>query len=534
MEWRLSQSDPDSTRALAIADPLIRQILVTKAAEEAPQQHLPLDESWKAGTKNEIADFSAVGSYFAHYLRDSGVDVPIGLLHASWGGSRIEPWIPQAYQGENFRDDSEARQAAQQQRREDVLARYHREFGPMEPPTTEADVNPSFVSADATDGGWAATTLPGMWEGSGYPDVDGVFYYRRTFDLTAEQAAAPGVLHLGPIDDNDVTYLNGKLVGQTSGYAEPRVYALAGGNLKAGQNTLVVRVTDTGGGGGFHGVADSLYLQLGGERVPLSGDYEYRIAAFTMNAASRSNAIPTLLYNAMIAPLGDLPLTAVLWYQGESNAGEEDALAYAAQMEALVGSWRAQFANDDLPFYWVQLANFMAPPQSANEPGWAILRDQQTRALRIPHSGQAVITDIGEADDIHPRNKWEVGRRLSLHARKAIYGQEVQASSPVVSSARLDGDDAIITFTEAGEGLSIQMKPEDRYRVVRSLTVRDRAGDWQWAIGVLEPGANSLRVLNPLGTGIKAVRYAWFNNPDDANLFSEEGLPVTPFEIAVE
>ena len=534
MEWRLSQSDPDSTRALAIADPLIRQILVTKAAEEAPQQHLPLDESWKAGTKSEIADFSAVGSYFAHYLRESGVDVPIGLLHASWGGSRIEPWIPQAYQGENFRDDLESRRAAQQKRREDVLALYRREFGPAEPPVEEAEVNLSYVSASSPDGGWATTTLPGMWESKGYPDVDGVFYYRRTFDLTAQQAAAPGVLHLGPIDDNDQTYLNGSRVGQTSAYAEPRLYTLPTGALKEGQNTLVVRVTDTGGGGGFHGVADSMYLQTGTERIALSGDFQYRIAAFTMNAASRSNSIPTLLYNAMIAPLEDMPLTAVLWYQGESNAGSEDAPAYADQMEALVTSWREQFGDADLPFYWVQLANYMAPPMSADEPGWALLREQQTQALDIPHSGQAVITDIGEAGDIHPRNKWEVGRRLSLHARKDIYGQDVQASSPVAASVRIEGADAIVAFDEIGAGLTLRLREEDRYRFVRSLTVRDGAGDWHWAIGTLGTDGQTIRVVNPAGTGITAVRYAWSNNPDDANLFSRDGLPVTPFELVVD
>ena len=534
MEWRLVQSDPDSTRARAIADPLIRQLLVSKAARETPQGHLPLDERWKPGTKNEIADFSAVGSYFAHYLRESGIGVPIGLLHSSWGGSRIEPWIPASHQRESSPGAAAARKAAQEQRKAEVLELYRREFGAAEPPATEGEVNPAYVSVADSPEGWANTTLPGMWEGNGYPDVDGVFYYRRSVDLTAEQAGAPALLHLGPIDDQDQTYLNGKLVGRTNAYAAPRIYQVPAGVLRAGRNTLVVRVTDTGGGGGFHGAPDSMYLETGADRIPLSGDYEYRIAAFNMNAPSRSNAVPTLLYNAMIAPLTDLPLSGILWYQGEANAGGNDAPAYADQMEALADSWREQFNDDDLPLYWVQLANYTAAPQSADEPGWATIRAQQTRALRIPHSGQAVITDIGEADDIHPRNKWEVGRRLSLHARKAIYGQDVQASSPVAATARLDGADAVIDFREVGNRLSIRMREGERYRFVRSLAIKDRSGEWHWAIGTVEPGGKAIRVLDPTGGGITAVRYAWSSNPDDANLYSEEGLPVTPFEISVD
>ena len=534
MEWPLVQSDPDSTRAGEIADPLIRQILVTKAAEETPQVHLPLDEAWKPGTKAEIAGFSAVGSYFAHYLRESGVDVPIGLLHSSWGGSRIEPWIPKSYQGADYTDAGPDRRAAAEARKQSVLAFYAEEFGNPTPPAAEESLDPAYVAADAPAEGWSTVQLPGMWEGSGYPDVDGVFYYRKSFTLTPEQAAAPAVLHLGPIDDSDETFVNGKAVGRTDAYAEARVYSLPAGTLLAGQNSLAVRVTDTGGGGGFHGQADSMYLAVGNERLPLSGEFQYRIAAFSMNANSRSNAIPTLLYNAMIAPLGNMPLTGVLWYQGESNAGENDAPRYAAQMENLVRSWREQFDNDALPFYWVQLANYMAPPDRPDEPGWALLREQQTKALAIPATGQAVITDIGEAGDIHPRNKWEVGRRLALQAQKNIYGQDVQAGSPVATGITVDGGVARIEFAAVGQGLTVRMGEQDRYRIVKSLAVRDTDGDWHWGVGMLGPDGSTLHVYNPSGTGIAAVRYAWSNNPDDANLFSQEGLPVTPFELTAE
>jgi sialate O-acetylesterase len=290
-------------------------------------------------------------------------------------------------------------------------------------------------------------------------------------------------------------------------------------------------VYDGAGGGGFAGTAEQLYLDTEAGKVPLAGRYHYRIGEFQLTA-QQPNHTPTLLYNAMIAPLGQWPLTGVLWYQGESNASEPEA--YAGLMRSLVTSWRQRFANEDLPFYWVQLANFQAGPTQPDAPGWADIRVAQTEATDLPRTGQAVTTDIGEDDDIHPRNKWEVGRRLSLHARRDIYGQEVQASSPQASSLEIAGNEALVTFTEVGRGLEVRMPPGERYPLVKCLTVEDENGRWHWAIGTLDAVNNTLRVINPAGTGIVRVRYAWFDNPDDANLFSQEGLPVTPFEIGRE
>ncbi|PPK86291.1 sialate O-acetylesterase [Neolewinella xylanilytica] len=534
MEWRLAQSDPDSSRAKAIADPLIRQTLIAKTGSGSPQTEIQLDEEWKPGTTDEIADFSAVGGYFAHYLRESGVDIPIGLVHSSWGGSRIEPWIPAAWQEADAQASMEEIEKEMDGRRARVQSFYQAEFGDGFPPVSEDQPNLAYLSDTEPQADWGVTTLPGLWETRGYADVDGVFYYRKRFTLNDAQIAGAAELHLGPIDDNDITYLNGNRVGATNLYSQDRIYRVPRDLLRLGENVLTVRVDDTGGGGGFHGHPDSLYLGTAAGRVPLAGDFAYRIAAFRINSNSRANQTPTLLYNAMIAPLREWPLTGVLWYQGESNAGETDASSYAAQTEALVESWREQFSNDSLPFYWVQLANFMAAPVEPDAPGWALLRAQQTAALSIPNSGQAIITDIGEADDIHPKNKWEVGRRLSLHARKHIYGQQVQASSPVARNIRLEDGAALIDFDQVGEGLTLKMAEGDRYPIVRSLSVRDTAGEWHWAVGLLTEETNALRVLNPAGTGITAVRYAWFNNPDDANLFSKGGLPVTPFELHVD
>jgi sialate O-acetylesterase len=387
-----------------------------------------------------------------------------------------------------------------------------------------------WLDPNHNDVSWPAMALPTFWEAAGYPNVDGIFYFRGTFMLTEEQAQAGGTLYLGAIDDGDWTYVNGVQVGATpNAYAEPRVYQIKPGVLSAGTNKIAFRIYDGQGGGGFSADPGAFYLETPAGKVSLAGNYKYNIGEFRVNA--NPNQVATILYNAMIAPLAGYPLKGVLWYQGESNAGPEDNVAYADLMKGLVNSWRAFFDQPELPFYWVQLANFMDPVTTPDEPGWAILRESQTKALALPHTGQAVITDIGEANDIHPRNKWEVGRRLSLHALKGIYGKEIQASSPMLKAVHDFEGMTFLEIKEVGGGLMV--KSDNRYGYPTGFTVMDDAGDWHFAQALLYPSENLLSIVNPAGTGIKMIRYNWANNPD-GNIFSVDGLPLTPFEVKID
>jgi len=539
MEWRLKQSDPGNARARAIADPLIRELKVKKAYAREPLEHLDIDESvsdqWIVGSAEGLPEFSAVGSYFAHYLR-AEVDVPIGLLHSSWGGSRIEPWMRPAALG--------MQTGEMQENNDDIFAaaaipgkkQFSEDFPGRNLPKKDEGVAKGWLKAKADDAGWPTMTLPTFWEAAGYESVDGVFYFRRQFTLTAAQAAGEATLYLGAIDDGDVTVINGNEVGATpNAYSEPRVYEIPSGVLRAGENTLAIRVSDGGGGGGFSVPADRMFLETTTGNVPLAGDYKFNVGEFKVGG--NPNQLPVILYNAMIAPLKGYPLTGVLWYQGESNAGQGDNVKYAGLMKGLVNDWRDFFDQADLPFYWVQLANYTAPPISANEPGWAVLRQSQTAATELARTGQAVITDIGEADDIHPRNKWEVGRRLSLHALRDIYGKDVQAASPVVRSARRLNDRIIVTFSGIGEGLMVKPNAANDQRYpyhAEGFTVQDTEGNWHFASGIVGTDDNGVVLITPPGVTVKTVRYAWASNPERANLFSLGGLPVTPFEVAVE
>lgn len=529
MEWQLRQSDADGSRAKTIADPMIRELKVKKGYASSPQVHLDVDEQygddWMRGDE-QMADFSAVGSYFAHYLR-AEVDVPIGLLHSSWGGSRIEPWMSPEALGLGESGALSKHQDAMATAGRKGMAFFKRNFPGRELPKTDEGEKLGWLKPEFNDVSWPKMTLPTFWEAAGYPNVDGYFYFRGTFMLTAEQAAGSTTLYLGAIDDGDWTYINGEMVGSTpNAYSESRVYVVKPGVLQAGANKIAFRIFDGRGGGGFSADPSAFYLETESGKVSLAGDYKYNIGEFRVDV--NPNQMPVILYNAMIAPLEGYPLTGVLWYQGESNAGAGDNVKYADLMKGLITSWRDFFDNEDLPFYWVQLANFQAPVKTPNEPGWAVLRQSQTNALELPHTGQAVITDIGEADDIHPKNKWEVGRRLSLHALDNIYGKNVVGISPYLRKAESFQNFAMLHFATNGVGLMI--KSEDRYQQLKGFTVQDEKGEWHFASAILDLKVDLVIVTNPGGGPIKKVRYNWANNPD-GNLFSKQGLPVDGFEV---
>jgi sialate O-acetylesterase len=525
MEWEVANSDASPALLAAVQRNAnrLRHAKVQKSYAETPEEHLLIEHPWESATAENLPHFSAVGTFFAHYLLPHVPDdLSIGLVHSSWGGSRIEPWMSAKSLGMDrpldFASSLDALRAAAGKTLRERL-------GEVPPASGNRGQESGWSAADFDDSGWPVMTLPRLWESDGLDGVDGVFWFRTSFELTPEQAARPAVLHLGPIDDADITYLNGRQVGTTSAYNEPRHYTLPAEALRPGRNTLAVRVTDTGGGGGIYGAEEELRLELGAESIGLAGDWRFNVAAFTVQSSS-ANQQPTLLYNKMIHPLLDFPIRGVLWYQGESNAGPGDNAAYAEQFKTMIRDWRTRFGLGELPFYWVQLANFMAPPENPTDVGsWPQLRASQSAALELPNTAEAVIIDIGEADDIHPRNKSEVGRRLSLAARHNIYGEAgVAYRSPRVAEVNFYNTQTTIRFDYVGAGLEAR----DRYGIVKSITVQDEAGEWHWAPAMVV-SYNQIVVMHAQIGKIKAVRYAWANNPEDANLYTQEGLPAAPF-----
>ncbi len=237
----------------------------------------------------------------------------------------------------------------------------------------------------------------------------------------------------------------------------------------------------------------------------------------------RTNHQPTLLYNKMIHPLLSFPITGFLWYQGESNAGNaEDAGRYAMQFQSLISSWRSAWGNDTAPFLFVSLAGFRAAPLEPGNSNWALLRESQSAALTLPNVGQAITIDIGEADDIHPRNKQDVGLRLALAARRLAYGEDLVYSGPLYRDHVVEGARVILSFDHTGSGLVARGSSQPGGFAIAGVD-----GRFVWADARIEGNTvvvSSDSVKNPV-----AVRYAWADNPDRANLYNQEGLPAAPF-----
>ena len=241
---------------------------------------------------------------------------------------------------------------------------------------------------------------------------------------------------------------------------------------------------------------------------------------------------PAAIYNAMIHPLAPFAMRGAIWYQGESNGGEGES--YYHKTQALVNGWRELF-NPDLGFYWVQLANFQQPNDNpAGGDGWSRIREAQRKALTIPHTGMAVITDIGQANDIHPRNKQDVGGRLAQWALHQTYGKkDVVPCGPLYKSHQIQGNTIRISFDHVGTGLMAGKKEglaptvEVQGGPLKRFAVAGADKSWHWAEAVID--GETVVVKSPDVENPVAVRYAYTMNPVGANLYNKEGIPASPF-----
>jgi sialate O-acetylesterase len=334
-------------------------------------------------------------------------------------------------------------------------------------------------------------------------------------------------ISLGRIDDDDITWVNGMQVGRTQGYAERRLYTAPSSALRPGANVLVVRVADGGGGGGPYGDAAQFYVEIGSARRPLDATWRFRVGSVSIQPdAQRINKIPTVLYNRMLHPLQRYPIKGVIWYQGESNANnDEQARAYRPLFAELIRSWRRAWRGTaaEFPFLWVQLPNFGAidtvPPARA---AWATLRESQAAALQLPYTGQVVTIDVGDPADIHPRNKEPVGQRLARLARRVAYGEALLAAGPTYRGHTIRDRQVVIEFDNAGSGLESRSGSN-----VRGFAIAGADRRWVWADARIEGDrviVSSTSVPQPV-----AVRYAWSNSPNAPGLYNGEGLPAAPF-----
>ena len=533
MEWPLSQTDGGEA-AIASADrPQIRLFDVAHDVSATPRPDVREAQGWILASPQTVPEFSAVAYHFGRMLADS-LDVPIGLISTNWGGTRAEAWTSRKGLADfpvflEQLEKLEAGSGGDPEASFDSLyarlnADYQKQLRALDAGYTDST---SWADPDAVTSGWATMALPTAWEEAGLEELDGVVWFRKTITLPTDWASEDLTLHLGPVDDMDSTWVNGKLIGSTGNWETARAYPVPASATQPGLNTIAVRVTDTGGEGGFRGEPDSLRLARGdGATLPLAEPWHYQVGLDLRNGEMPQRPpgpqhLPTVLYNAMIHPLIPYGIRGAIWYQGESNAGR--AYQYRSLFAEMIRDWRAQWGQGDFTFLFVQLANFMAPQTDPNEASaWAELREAQAMALDLPNTGMAVIIDIGEADDIHPRNKTDVGERLARWALANTYGHDsLVYSGPLYREMEKEGREVRLHFDHVGGGLTT---PEGEPLMGFAIAGPDSV----FVQGEARIEDGTVVVSSPYVDNPMAVRYGWANNPE-ATLYNEAGLPASPF-----
>ncbi|WP_255025357.1 sialate O-acetylesterase [Coprobacter tertius] len=522
MEWPVSFALNGKEEIKSADYPNIRLYNVPQKMEIVPMNNI--NAKWEPCSPETAGNFSAVAYFFARDIyRETGI--PLGVINSSWGGTIIETWISSdayAQVPENKKRDFDSQQI------KDVMDFNKAGKGGIKEyqnsVLADKGLTEKWYNNNTATSAWDEMQIPGEWSNTPLAGTDGVVWFSYDIILPKDMAGKQARLSLGKIDDNDVTWVNSTEIGQTNGCNTDRIYTIPAEVLKPGKNNITVRITDETSYGGFTSEPQQLYIKTGdNEKVSLAGTWKYRTALTNKEfykASIGPNSMPSILYNAMINPFIGFPIKGVIWYQGESNA--DNAHAYRTLFPSLIQNWRKKWGYD-FPFYWVQLANFMAKDIEPSESQWAEVREAQSMTLSTPHTGQAVIIDIGEAGDIHPKNKQEVGRRLALIALNKDYGKtDIHYTGPTFSSMEKKGNKIIVTFDTQDSQLVIKNK----YGYIEGFAIAGKDQKFVWAKATLKNGKVivwSDDVIDPV-----AVRYGWGNNPD-INLFDTEGLPAVPF-----
>ncbi len=495
--------------------------------------------SWKICTPENAGDFSAVAYFFAKNLIDK-LDVPIGLIQSTWGGTPVESWMPIDY-AEKIERFSSIRSDIKTE--EQNKSKYQNWIHSMEKYDLSnllySEMNgfmdsnlPLFNNFDEDDEAWEKHEIPKAFE-TEFGNIDAIVWYRKEFTFNGDISKEGYKLFLGPIDDLDATYLNGIKIGEDEGWQKDRTYNIPPKLLKEGKNVLAVRVLDNVGGGGIYKGNPSIKNE-NKVIVSLKGDWKYKMlgcfenpSTFRLfnketNLKNRPKQLlneqsPTVLYNAMIAPLIPFNMKGVIWYQGENNVWFPEE--YAKSFPLLINAWRNNWAQGDFPFYYVQIApyNYNSKTNSMA----AILRESQRVTMKLPNTGMVVTSDIGDVDNIHPANKQDVGKRLALWALNKTYGKkDVVFSGPLYKSIITEGNNIRVNFDNVGSGLFC---PDT------TLTFFEIAGeDGKYYPAEAKIDGEQVVVRSPKVKQPVHVRFGWTDTATP-NLFNKEGLPAASF-----
>ncbi len=509
----------------------IRLFTIKKDYSSKPLQEAVDVTKWEACTPTSINKFSAVAYFFGRKLHED-LNVPIGLVWSAYGGTTIESWISK----EGLAGEETFGEAAAKIEQRDLNAevkKANKSFDDWIRTINKKDAgydNATYSWAKNFHAEWSKAKMPSSWENvPALKNKDGVIWFQKELILTAADIANDAKFSLGTIADEDFTFINGKQVGHRFDEKnKKREYSISKSLLKEGSNIVTVRITNYRDDGGFMGKADELFVQTSSNKISLAGDWNYKIGFDTLvptGLARQLNTrqIPCILYNAMIAPATNYTFKGVLWYQGESNASR--GFQYRELFARMIKDWRKKFNHSALPFVYVQLPNYKKIVSKPVDSDWAETRESQAEALKLPYTSMACAIEQGETNDIHPKYKNEVGRRLALQAEYNVYGMKnIIPSGPVYKSMKVVGDKILIEFDITGEGL----KTNDGNKAIQGFAIADDNKNFVWAnaeiIDRKTVAVSADAIKNPV-----AVRYAWADNPVELNLSNNTKMPAYPF-----
>ena len=526
----------------------VRLLQVSRATGVKEHDYFSADfDKWKESSPETVRNFSAAAWYFGRKLMEE-LKVPVGLIHTSWGGTIIEAWMSEdavslypEMAGELAKVKSLSDNESKRENTfDEEIEAFTRKVNLQD--KGKRDGVAVWAHPGLDDSSWKSIKLPSKVQEL-WPSTNGIYWFRKEIDIPASWAGKDLTLSLGPVDDFDETYWDGELVGSGQHWNKAREYTIPARLVKGGRAVISIRCTDDHGDGGLYGSSDLMFLQApDGQRIMLDNEWKVTLSVSfegMPQSTARTPNMPTVLYNAMIRPLAPFAIKGAIWYQGESNAGK--AYRYRDLMQSMILDWRALWGYD-FPFYITQLAGYKSINETPGDDDWAELREAQDLATKaIDQCGMACIIDLGEAEDVHPVRKREVGERLARLALANDYGKKIVADGPRFESCQVQNGRIVISFTDVAGGLRIIPSgdfAEARYGTLNERVQKAESGVlsgfqiagpdkvWHWAEARIE--GDKVVVSSPEVPQPLAVRYAWSVNPV-CNLFNSEGLPAWPF-----
>ncbi|WP_425639154.1 sialate O-acetylesterase [Algoriphagus yeomjeoni] len=521
MEWRLKSQVIGAEKEFAEGGNQEIRFFKVPNSYSAEKLDDVVGGEWKVADSVNMKDFSAVAWFFAK-RNNQEMKVPVGIIESNWGGTPVEGWTDAEILVEmegsflaQAKDVVENRDTWIAKLNENEMNQQLRDSLVSNPDTLAAR---NVASLGYDDSSWRKINLPDA------NPLAHIAWVRKKFNLTNTDDI---ILHLPALDQMAYVYVNGKLLHYKDWGVSMSDIEIPSDMLLKGGNVLTIRAINTWNNQPRVGQEGEMYILDSGEKISLEGTWSYSnsVVEPQLPKVEWFNWMPGMMYNAMIVPITNYSIKGAIWYQGESNAGRHEE--YKALFSTMITNWRKDWGLGDFPFLFVQLANYMERKDVQADSNWAFLREAQTQTLELPNTGMATIIDIGEAEDIHPRNKKDVGERLWLQARKVAYGEKNVASGPQFDSLSRQGNELLVKFKSVGEGLKLTEGEE-----VKGFIAAKENGDFQQVTAMISD-KSSVRVILPEGVEVGEIRYAWADNPE-VNLVNNLGLPTEPFRAKFE